>query len=273
MPDQGRWSETAPPDRSRCRLLLATSTTALVLAAPVAITLHELAHAVTGLAVGLNPTLHSNFVDYDPEPDPARAIVTAAAGPLFSLVLGLVVFLTARSAGRGFGRLFWLWTGLVSMQNFFGYLLIAPFAGVGDTGQVLHLLGASTAAYVVCGVLGALLTLLSSRLLAGQVTRYARDRDELRHLVLFPWLIATAITVALTPLDLATGSLDPAAVPVVLAGAVSIAIFAPMFSFFYRGLNPPHEALALRQPVVPLIATVVLTVLIAVFLGPGIHLG
>ena len=59
----------------------------------------------------------------------------------------------------------------------------------------------------------------------------------------------------------------------VVAGAVAVAIFAPMFTFFYRRLHPPYEALALRPPLVPLVVTVVVVVLVAVVLGPGLRLG
>ena len=129
-------------------------------------------------------------------------MLAAAAGPLFSLVIGAVLLVVGRNVGRGFGRLLALWTGLVSMQNFAGYLLIAPFAAAGDTGQILAILDSPPAAYVACVVLGVALTLLNARYLAGQVTRYARSQDELRHLVILPWLIGTAITVVLTALDL-----------------------------------------------------------------------
>ena len=266
-------ARTSPPDPGRSRLLLANSALALTLAAPVAVTLHESAHAVAGLALGSAAVVNSNSVSYVPELTPHDEVIAAAAGPLFSLVLGVVVFLVGRHVGRGFVRLLLLWTSLVSMQNFAGYLLIAPFAGAGDTGQIMGILGAPTVAYVVSGVAGAGLTLLNARLLAGQVTRYARSQDELRHLVLLPWLIATGVTVALTPLDMIAGGPTAGEVPVVIAGAVAIAIFAPVFTLFYRRLHPPYEALRLRTPIVPLVVTIVLVVLIAVVLGPGVHLG
>ena len=209
-----------------------------------------------------------------PEPSTAGQVLTAAAGPVFSLVLGAVVLLVGRNVGRGFVRLLLLWTGLASLQNFAGYLLIAPFAAAGDTGQVLALLDAPPGWRTWSAVvLGVALTLLDARLFAGQVTRYARSQDELRHLVLLPWLIGTGITVVLTLLNAWISGLGAADVPVVVAGAVAVAIFAPMFTFFYRRLHPPYEALALRPPLVPLVVTVVVVVLVAVVLGPGLRLG
>ncbi len=266
-------ARTGPRDLMRNRLLLASSAVALTLAAPIAVTFHELAHAVAGLALGSAAVLRSNSVAYVPELAPSGEVLAAAAGPVFSLVLGAVVFLALRNVGRGFGRLLALWTGLVSMQNFAGYLLIAPFAEAGDTGQIMAVLGAPTVAYVGSSVLGVALTLLNARLLAGQVTQYARSQDELRHLVLLPWLIGTAITIALTLLDNLGAGVSGADVVVIVAGAVAIAIFAPVFTLFYRRLHPPYVDLRLRTPFVPLAVTVVLVVVIAVVLGPGLRLG
>ncbi|GAB2584865.1 zinc metalloprotease [Microlunatus antarcticus] len=263
---------TTPRDPGRNRLLLACSSVALSLAAIVVVTLHELAHAVAGLSLGVGAVLHPNSVSYVPELPPGGQVVTAAAGPVFSLVLGAVVFLVGRNLAGGFVRLLLLWTGLASMQNFAGYLLIAPVARVGDSGKVLALLDAPGAAYAVSVVLGVALTLLNARLLAGQVTRYARSQDELRHLVLLPWLVGTGVTVALTLLDTWISGLGADDVVVVLAGGVAVAIFAPMFTFFYGRLHPAYEHLTLRTPVVPLVVTVVLAVLVAVVLGPGLRL-
>jgi hypothetical protein len=254
-------------------LLLASSALALTLAAPIAVTLHELAHAVAGLLLGVDADLRPNSVSYVPELAADGQVLTAAAGPVFSLVFGVVVLLLGRKVGGGFLRLLLLWTGLVSMQNFAGYLLIAPFARAGDSGQVMALLGAPAGAYVAPVVLGVALTLLNARFLAGQVTRYARSQDELRHLVLLPWLVGTAITVVLTLLDVWISGIGLADVVVVVAGGIAVAIFAPVFTFFYRPLHPPYEELRLRMPVVPLAVTVVLVVLIAVVLGPGLRLG
>jgi hypothetical protein len=266
-------TEPPPDDRGVQRRLLVASTTALVLAATVTVTLHEVAHAVAGMALGLVPTLHSNVVSYEPEPTAAQAVVTAAAGPLFSLVLGLVVHLTTRSAGRGTGRLFWMWAGLLPLQNFAGYLVIAPFARAGDTGRVFSLLDAPTLVYVVAFLVGVVLTLLNSRLLAGQVTRYGRTPDELRHLVLFPWLLGTGIVVVLTLVSAVLGSVGAADFPVIVAGAVATAIFAPMFTFFYRRLRTPYEGLALGRALPWVVATAVLAVLVIAVLGPGLRLG
>lgn len=265
---------TAPhAEADRPRLLLANSAVAFVLAAIVAVTLHEGAHAAMGLARGLTPTLFSNAVSYEPEPGRSTAILTASAGPLFSLVLGLVVHVTTRSLGRGFGRLFWLWLGLISMQNFFGYLFIAPVARAGDTGRMFALLGAPVVVYVVAFLVGAALTLLNGRLLAAEVVRYATSPHELRRLVLFAWLSGTGVVMALTLLDAVRSGLPADAFVVVLMGAVSVGIFAPLFTLFYGRFDRAYERLELRRPVVPAVLTVVVALAVFLVLAPGLRLG
>jgi hypothetical protein len=263
----------AERDRGRERLLLSNSALALVLAALVAVTLHEGAHALAGLLAGLIPTISTDQVEFTPKPGHTPSILIAAAGPVFSLVLGVVVHAATRSSGRGFGRLFWLWLGLISMQNFFGYLMIAPFAREGDSGLVFALLGAPAVVYVVAFAVGAALMLLNARLLASQVVRYAASIPELRRTVLLPWLVGTAAVVALTLLEAVRAGTGRGAFAIIAAGAVSIAVFAPLLTLFYRRRNRPYERLELRRPVAPLVITVVVAVLMVGFLAPGIRLG
>lgn len=256
------------------RLLLGNSTAALVLAGIVGVALHELAHAVAGLTLGVTPTVHRSYVSFDPELDAAGQIVTAAAGPLFSLVFGVVVYLTCRNVGRGAVRLLALWLGLVSMQNFFGYCLIAPIAPPGDSGMVLGLLGAPGIVYAVAVVVGVAGTFLNARLLAGQVIRYASSADELRRIVLFPWLIATGIIVVLdlVCLLLFQSGVSGGDFVVITAGSVAIAIFAPVFTFFYKRLTATPDPLDLRNPRVPWIVVAVAIVVVVVLIAPGVRL-
>jgi hypothetical protein len=253
------------------RYPVGNSAAALALAGIVGVALHELAHAVAGLVVGVTPTVYRSTVTYVPVPEVDGRIATAATGPLFSLVLGIVVFLTCRGAGRGFGRLFALWLGLVAMQNFYGYCLIAPIAAEGDSGIVLGLAGAPGWVYAVAVVIGVAGTLLNARLFAGQVIRYGRDPDELRRLVLFPWLIGTGVLVAfdLLCLYLFTPG-GPAAV--IVAGSVAIAIFAPVFTLFYRRLTAPADPLTLSRPVGPWTAVAVAAAIVLVVIAPGLRL-
>ena len=80
-------------------VLTANATISFVLASMVNSLLHESAHAVAGLALGLTPTISPYSVNFQPEGTPTQEVITAAAGPVFSLVLGLVLMALARSWG------------------------------------------------------------------------------------------------------------------------------------------------------------------------------
>ncbi len=155
------------------KTFLANSTLAFVLAAIVNTTLHELAHAVAGLTQGLVPTLAPFSVSYTPEGTPGQQIVTAAAGPTFSLVMGVLLMVLARRWGKGLVRLFFVWLAFMGVMNFVGYLIIAPIAQVGDTGQVLSLAGAPGLVYVAVLVVGVAGQFTLGYLFSWQIKRYA----------------------------------------------------------------------------------------------------
>ena len=104
--------------------------------------LHELAHFIPAYFYGLNPELHHNFVWYKDEPTQLyQAVIIPAAGPIFSLILGLIcLYFSKKIVEKGVLSLFLLWMGLQGYVTFFGYLLIAPFFTYGDTGRVFALL-------------------------------------------------------------------------------------------------------------------------------------
>lgn len=79
--------------------------------------------------------------------------------------------------------------------------------------------------------------------------------------------------VVLTLLNQARVGLDPETFPIILAAAVAIAIFAPMFTFFDGRITRPYERLELHRPVLALIVTVALALLVYLVLAPGLRLG
>jgi hypothetical protein len=258
--------------RARGRLLMSNSTLAFVLAALTSIASHEFAHAAAGLLRGLSPTVYSAGVIYTPAGSATTQLITAATGPLFSLVLGIVVCNFGQSLGRGFGRLFSMWLGLIALQNFAGYLVIAPFAKQGDSGRVFALLGMPTwAAWVACGF-GVVFTLLNGRLLAGRVMRYARGPNALRRTVLFPWLLGTGLVTAIMLLAQLNHALSRDSAWLIIASTVAVAIFAPLFGLFYRGLSPSYVRLDLKIPAIPLLVTLAAVAVFIGLLGSGISL-
>jgi hypothetical protein len=121
-------STSVPPTWTTRRALTANATISFVLASLVNSLLHEGGHAVAGLALGLTPTISPFNVDFAEDATDSQRIITAAAGPVLSLVLGLVLMGVARSWGQGLVRLFWMWLSFMGVMNFAGYCFIAPFA-------------------------------------------------------------------------------------------------------------------------------------------------
>lgn len=266
---------TGSPSPAPSQTLLASSTLAFVLAATVSNTLHEAAHALAGRVQGLAPTLTPFSVEYAPEPTDHQALVTLAAGPVFSLVLGLVLMLVARSWGRGTVRLFFLWLSFIGVMNFMGYLFIAPFAAVGDTGQILKLLHAPVWVYVLVGLIGVAGQLWLANRFAGQVKRYAPSIDQERQIAFRSWLLGTAIVMALTLVDVLVLHAEPAVAVVVVFYSCAIGIFAPMQFLFRRRFVPGHETLAIPRVSLPaLTLTIVVSVAeVALALAGGVRLG
>jgi hypothetical protein len=219
---------------------------AFVLAALVNSTVHELAHAIAGLAQGKAATLTPFSVGYDFEGTVSQQATVTAAGPLFSLVLGLGLMVLGRSMGKGLLRLFVLWLSFISAMNFVGYLVIAPFAGVGDTGRLLELLQAPGWVYVVLAVVGVAGQFGLAYLFAGQVRRYTTTLTEERQLAFYPWIFGTAIVMVLTLMEVLAFGVEPAVMIVVVSYSFAVAIFAPMQFIFHERFRALGEPLALR---------------------------
>lgn len=256
---------------SRPQLWL-SSTVAYVLAGSVSTTLHEGAHAAVGLAFGHAVTLTSFSADTVQPMSHGHAAVMTAAGPVFSLLLGVVLILTGQNLGRGFGRLFVMWLGFLSAQNFVGYLAITPF-GAGDSGTFvdeLDLPGAVAWIFCALGVVG-VFTL--AWLFVKQETRYVVNATQLRQIGLYAWLAGTAVTVAHTAIEAVVSGADSGTVGIVMAGAASGGVFAPILS---RAWQKVHAAKERLEPGVPTVGIALALVLIAVqvaVLAPGIRLG
>lgn len=225
------------------RGLTAASSTAFVLAAIVNSLLHELAHAAAGLAQGLTPTVSPFSVSYLSDGTTGQQIVTAGAGPLFSLVLGLVLLAVARHWGRGIVRLFWLWLTFMAMMNFVGYLMIAPIAQVGDTGKVLKLLDAPLGAYLAAPLIGVIGLFALAYGFATQVARYAPDLAAERQIAFRAWIIGTVATMALTLVELLILGAEADAFVAVMMYSVAVGVFGPMQFIFRSRVRATPEAL------------------------------
>jgi hypothetical protein len=263
---------TAPPHG---RTLTANATLSYVIAAIVNSLAHESAHAVAALALGLTPTISPFSVETAEQPTDHQQIIVAAAGPVFSLVMGLVLMVVARSWGRGVVRLFWMWLPFMGVMNFVGYCFIAPFAHAGDTGQVLALLRVPGPVFFVVAAVGVGGQFLLARRFAVEVKRYAVDQPAERRLAYFPWLIGTPILIVLTLVELLILNVPIAELVLVAAYSVAFGIFAPMQFIFREKARNTFEALTLRRVNVPAIVVVVLVSILDVTLAAigGIRLG
>lgn len=140
------------------RQLVINSTVCYVLAFLFTTVLHEGGHALVGRALGSNPVLHHNYVAHLNRADLPVAYQAwiALAGPLVSLVQGLLLWSVLRGkGGGGLGRLFLLWAIMLGFGNFLGYLMTGPLFTAGDIGKVEVLLGLSMAIRIALAVIGA----------------------------------------------------------------------------------------------------------------------
>ena len=220
------------------------STVAFLLAGMIVTTAHELSHLVAGLLLGEPATLFPTAVEFGEPRSTSDATVTAATGPIFSLVSGLILIFTTRERGTGFGRLLWMWLGFMSAQTGFGYLMIAVIARQGDTGRVLDNLGAPAFVYWLSLAAGVAGMLWLSRMFAARVVAYTDVRN-----------------------------LEPDLIVICLLGVFASGVFAPMFSFFHRSVTVPRTPLTLATPVTPLVCCAVLALLLVLVVAGGVDVG
>jgi len=125
------------------RNLLLHSILIFVLSFILNTTIHEGAHAVMAKITGLHPVLYHNYVSSS-EGESASTLVkilTPAAGPLMSLLQGIIfLFFLRRRSQKSLITLFYLWMSVMGFINIGGYLMLTPLVPYGDTGKVFALL-------------------------------------------------------------------------------------------------------------------------------------
>ena len=248
------------------------STIGYVLAASVDVVLHEGAHAVAGLAQGHPVLLRSFSAEALTAQSHQQAAVMTAAGPVFSLIFGVLILLLCRNVGDGFGRLFFLWLGCISVQNFVGYLVITPF-GAGDSGNFIAELGLGTPVALLFCVIGVIGYLLLALVFMRQLSRYAENAPELRRLGLLAWLAGTAVVVIRTGIEVGVSGAGIDTAAIVMAGAAAGGVFTPIFGRAWRRLKVGDQRLVFGRPVGWLILALLVVVAQITILAPGIRLG
>jgi hypothetical protein len=216
------------------RFWILNSTLAFVIAGMLVTTLHELAHVSMARLLGEQVTLYPNVVMTPDGVPSVNAILVAAAGPLFSLIVGLLIIWFGTRYGSGISRLLIIWFGFLSAETGFGYFLIAPFIPGGDTGVVMHLLHAASWQYALLFVLGGIGTYFYlPRQLSRVLGVFSSDKQRYFRLGMYPWLIGTAVLLVIYTGVLETMSLRHIESPsfVILLGVLAIGIFTPMATY------------------------------------------
>lgn len=114
----------------------------VLLSSIIATILHEFGHYAVALYLNLNPELHHNYVIPLTEGSLKYQVVMAAAGPLCSLLIGIVaLYVSIKWIKPSLLKLFFLWLGMQNILMFLGYMLIAPITKDGDTGKVFDYIG------------------------------------------------------------------------------------------------------------------------------------
>lgn len=218
--------------------LIRNGVVAFVTGATIMILLHESSHAVAGALLGYGPTQLPFAVGYTPEPPAGARAVTAITGPLFSLVSGFGLYAVDRVkrpfATRPYARLVWLWTVFASLQEGFGYFLIAGIAPAGDTAQAFTSWGLPPWTFFAATAVGVGGLFLTARLFADPVIELSSSITDRRALSVWPWLYGTVGLVLVMALYVII-SPSGGDVLTVLAGAVAVGVYAPMSMMFRSG--------------------------------------
>src|SRR5262245_14146810 len=121
----------------------------------IVIILHEGAHAITAVSMGMPTTLFNCWVDYDSSgPSAAQRATSGAAGPVASLVFGLACWLLYWRAKNSRPGLPFLYLASSGIGNFFGNLMSAAF--VGDFSNAALVLGLSQTVRYAASLIGAI---------------------------------------------------------------------------------------------------------------------
>ncbi len=258
------------------RTQLANSAIAFALACLVMITVHELGHAVASLAQGNDPVMFGFSVDSRTATD-RQQVLTALAGPLLSLLTGIGILALPVSGLAPFWRLSVLWLGLLSVQEFSGYLITGPFANIGDIGSVLEVTAASPVLGWFGFFLGWVITYLLGRYAVRRLVTFTSPHQplapQLRALGLFAWLVGAALVIVLSLGLLTAGGVGGGVVVFEALGVLSSGIFLIFVRFFLRGLEPSQrEPAPLATPWVGIIVLIVVAAARQLALGAGFTL-
>jgi len=129
------------------KALFVNSALAFASAQLIGAALHETGHGIAAQLLGFHPRIYAFFED-NPTGDARQTLTILAAGPLASLLLGILFWLWYRASKPrySFPRLLLLWLAVGGVMTFVNYLIVTPWLAGGDTAQFADVLGWPTIA-------------------------------------------------------------------------------------------------------------------------------
>ncbi len=191
------------------RNIIINSTIMFVSATTIQGIIHELGHFIAAVLLhSSDVTLYHNYVQHDSSQLAQNSrLAIAAAGPLISLLTGIVFYLVCRKTEHPkFITLFYIYMSAFGFINFGGYLLVSPFFEGGDTGYIFKQLGFPLWLTIVMALIGVVFLFYSIKMLCPYFVQLAptsiiSDKEARRKFInalikssVFYGIIITAIT-------------------------------------------------------------------------------
>jgi len=159
---------------------------------------HELAHGLVAFFLGFDVTLYQMWVYPEAaSARPSQLVLIALAGPLFSLLSGLLyAALYVRRYRNSPPGLIFLFLSSISLYSFLGPLVGAAFGG--DFNAAARFLSIPWPALLVFSILGAIALPVFLFFVGRELSRWAPPRlsrwQNVLCTVLAPWILGTSIS-------------------------------------------------------------------------------
>ena len=259
------------------RNIIINSTALFVIATILQMTIHEVGHFVAAIVLGsTNIVLFHNYV-LENSLSLRSGILVAAAGPIFSLLIGITFnFICSKYKKRNTFFLFLLYMSVFGYINFMGYLMIAPFFIQGDTGYIFNALKLPILISIIIAVLGAvslffILKKLSKYFIEMGTVEIIENqtlrKEFTNSLVIFPLFIGIVITSLLNlPVPVFLSLIYPLCSPLALMWSYGFLLKA---NYSKENTNKNFDLLNKLQP--QLLIILILIIIMNRLLVSGIH--
>jgi hypothetical protein len=199
------WRPAQPSDDTLLLVTVPLRTTLLFFTAyALNTTAHELARAVAAYSLGLRSTLFQYYANIDfTGPDPKPRVLVAVAGPVFSLVFGLVCWLVYRKIRLKASKLSWLYLAIFGISIFLGNIFSTSFTG--DFATAATLLNVDPTIRLLMTILGLALSAAFLSAMGQELVKWAPHGSgrtmAMVHMILLPATLGTAaVILAFLPL-------------------------------------------------------------------------